>query len=231
VEEAVQQLVAFGVWRSRASQLVRELDLTPETVSRACAALGAEAGRGTRFANPPALLVSRLEAGWLPPEVEPRGNSVEAGEWEYRPPPPERAPLPQIADAQGQSWDAYEWFEHVKRELKLQLLSETFEMWLHDAQLADYRPAEGERPGALTVRLRNQCAHEWVSRRLHKIVQRLVDEMSEREITVEYSVPPEEPDRATGEDVAEPARQQPSNGVYTLVYTPCIQMYTREVRA
>ena len=61
--EIVRLLVGFGVWRSRARQLVQTLNLTPALVKHACRALHEEAEQGATFTNPAAILASPPDGG------------------------------------------------------------------------------------------------------------------------------------------------------------------------
>jgi hypothetical protein len=222
--EAARLLVEFGVWRSRAGQLARTLNLTPERVTRACAALRAEAERGAAFTNPAAVLAGRLVEGWEPPEIEEAEEEHHAPEtWECEPPPqPKRRPLPPVAGRWGGEQDAYAWFEQLKDELALQLTRETFDAWLRPSELVDYRPPEGDTPGVLTIRLHSQPAYEWVTRRLHPVVGRLVSSMVAGEVVVEYTGP-----AAPGENEGESdERATAQGGVYKCIHPPYTNVYT-----
>lgn len=176
--QAIAKLVAYGVFRSQARKLVMALNLSPEKVGRACAALDAEINAGTKIKNRPAVLVSRLEAGWIPPDPEKSGYSAGSkhelsSNWEWEPVPrPERFPLPEVVDAQVHFHDAYKWFEGVKRDLELQLPRETYDMCIRQAELADYQPPGEGSPPVIIIRLHDLHAKEWVKHRLDKIVER-----------------------------------------------------------
>jgi hypothetical protein len=208
----VRLLVEFGVWRSRAREAAERYGLTSQLVRRARDALAQEIEGGARFANPSAILLSRLEAGWDPPEVgedkAPPAGAVGDGsgrpEGQLPTTKADRKPLLAIVDDQGRERDPYEWFAALKDELQLQLPRAAFDTWLRPAELVDYRPPDGDTAGVITIRLHNLYAHEWVKHRLHRVIQRLVDTMGPGSITVEYTGPHlEEP----GEDDNRPSQQ------------------------
>jgi hypothetical protein len=203
VHEAIQVLVNFGVFRSRARTLVASLDLSPEKASRACEALEEEIKAGSDIRNRAAVLASRLEDGWEPPEPKKPDDFAgfyddPNGGWEREPPPePDRPPLPEVVDAQGRGHDAYEWFDDVKRELELQLPRDTYNTWLRPAELEGYEPPGEDAPPVVTIRLHNRYGHEWFKGRLDKVIKRHLDRVLGTEVERRYVFPEAEKDDGT----------------------------------
>jgi hypothetical protein len=202
-DEAIQALVDFGVFRSRAKVLVESLNLSPEKASRACEALEEEIRAGSDIRNRAAVLASRLEEGWKPPEPEEPDYLTglyddPSDEWEREPPPePDRPPLPEVVDAQGRGHDAYEWFDGVKRELELQLPRDTYNTWLRSAELTGYQPPGENAPTVLTIRLQNRYGHEWFKGRLDKVIKRHLDRVLGTDVERRYVFPDAEKDDDT----------------------------------
>jgi hypothetical protein len=202
-DEAIQVLVGFGVFRSRARALVLSLNLSPEKASRACEALEEEIKAGSAIRNRAAVLASRLEEGWEPPEPETPDDlagfydGLNDG-WEREPPPePNRPPLPEVVDAHGCSHDAYEWFEQMKGELELQLPRDTYYTWLQPAELEDYEPPSEDTPPVVTIRLHIRYGHEWFKGRLDKVIKRHLDRLLGTEVERRYVFPEAEKDDDT----------------------------------
>jgi len=204
-QQAVAALVKFGVWRARAEQLVDKLGLSAETVQRACAALEAEMKQGTGITNPGAVIASRLDSGWEPP-LEPPSNPYARWGVEDKEmtsiglPIDERPPLPPVVTARGTEYNAYQWFADLKSELQLQIVRETYDIWLRPAELVDHVPTAGDTPTILTIRLHNLYAKACIEHRLHKVIQRQAVRMLGRAVRLVY-VGPEE---ATCEEQTQP---------------------------
>jgi hypothetical protein len=200
-DEAIQVLVDFGVFRSRARALVASLNLSPEKASRACEALEEEIRAGSDIRNRAAVLASRLEEGWEPPEPgkpDDRFYDDPNDEWEWEPPPePDRPPLSKVVDARGCSHDAYEWFDDVKREMELQLPRDTYNTWLRSAELEDYQPPGEDSPPVVTIRLHIRYGHEWFKRRLDKVIKRHLDRLLGADVERRYVFPEAEKDDGT----------------------------------
>jgi hypothetical protein len=199
-DEAIQVLVDFGVFRSRARALVTSLDLSPEKASRACEALEEEIKAGSDIRNRAAVLASRLEEGWEPPK--PEKSDYLAGfyddlsdDWEREPlPEPDRPPLPEVVDAQGRGHGAYEWFDGVKSELELQLPRDTYNTWLRSAELESYEPPGEDMPPVVTIRLHIRYGHAWFKGRLDKVIKRHLDRVLGTEVERRYTFPDAEND-------------------------------------
>jgi hypothetical protein len=194
-DEAIRVLVDFGVFRSRARALVASLNLSPEKASRACEALEEEIKAGSDIRNRAAVLASRLEEGWEPPEPEKPDYLTgfyddSSDELKREPPPePDRPPLPEVVDAQGRGHDAYEWFDGVKRELELQLPRDTYNTWLRQAELEGYQPPGEDTPPVVTIRLQNRYGHAWFKGRLDKVIKRHLDRLLGADVERRYTFP------------------------------------------
>ncbi len=200
-EEAVQHLIAFGVWEREARRAVQEYRLSLRTVERACDEITAEMRRGARILNAPALLLSRLAQGWPPSEPEHDNWSSLTGEEEDYSDlseQPARKPLPTIRDSEGHEREVYEWFDEVKSYLRLTLPEDAFHTWLAAAQVEDFirmDSDDGESICLLTIQLVSLNAYEWVRQRLHKVIQRTVNTVLGYAIDISYTGPSEDGQR------------------------------------
>lgn len=191
LNQSVDLLVQFGVWRRRAEKIINQYRLPPDLVKRACETMSEERKRSS-FANPQAVLLSRLEAGWEPPAVDesevPGEELPDVLERELIP-EIKRPLLPDVVDAGGHGHDAHRWFGGIKHALQLQLPSGTYNAWLREAELVHYQLAGSDAQPALTIRLPSSRAYQWVVQRLHKVIKRQIDWALGADVEIEYDAP------------------------------------------
>lgn len=100
--------------------------------------------------------------------------------------------MPLLRDRSGREWDIHRWWRLIKYQLKLSMPKETFDTWLATSLVADYQPPEPTTDpefSLLTIHLAHRYAYEWVSHRLHKVIQRMVDQVAGYPITLAYGAP------------------------------------------
>lgn len=111
-----------------------------------------------------------------PPSLSPPGGAI---------PPPSREPAaprspisPPSQTSTADSPNASLWADALI-ELEMQMTRDTFAEWLRGTR------AE-QTPNGLTVRVRNNYAVDWLSKRLHPVIQRTVDGLAGRPLPVTY---------------------------------------------
>jgi hypothetical protein len=187
--QAVQHLVAFGVWQRKAKKVVQELGLSLRTVERATEEIKTEIMRGAKIINPPVVLLSRLAEGWPPPEPEAQiwDEMIDGGEYPVQVELPPRESLSSILDRDRRELDVYGWFDDLKAQLKLQMPDEAYTTWLSTAKVNDF--TRDNEKVCLIIELANSYAYEWVKHRLHRVIQRTADTMLGYSIEVSYIGP------------------------------------------
>lgn len=120
-----------------------------------------------------AIAVYRATAGELaPPSLTPVREATVAAIAEVRAVPP---PGPSLATRNSSLW------KDALAELKMQMTRATFTTWLQGTTAA----LDGD---TLTVHVRNVHAIDWLENRLHDLIQRTVNALAGRPLTIHYEV-------------------------------------------
>jgi hypothetical protein len=185
-----QQLHDFEIGDKEAARLAADPWVTMERVNAWIAYLEHHAKSFTKGGRVQGMLFSRLRDHIPAPQ----------GPWSQR--QDEQAPLPEMRipdehnevgslsihqDLDGSGTSPAAIWQTAYEELKLQMARETFDSWLLDSQLVDYRNTN-DLPMYI-IQVRNQHAKAWLEGRLHKPILRTLAAIAGQEVGISFVLP------------------------------------------